>query len=547
MVFRTSYHRLAAVLAVLGVAACATPRADWPLDRQASAERMRADVETLASDAFGGREAGTPGFQKAAAYVEAAFRQMGLTPGGTRGYRQPVPLRRAMADPQGAAMAIIKDGTPQPLGLMDDFAMLAGRIAEEVTVTAPMVFVGHGIDAPSLGYTAYQDHDVSGKIVALLPGVPPGLPSEERAHFSNPETKRATAARHGAVGIIGLSSVRGTTESGRAALARSVALADDIVAYKDGRKAVIDASALMTSAGTDKLLAAAGVDPDAVFAAKPALGPLGVTLSMTAKTSYTDYKSPNIIGMIEGSDPVLKDEYVVLTAHLDHIGRLTSVQRGVDVINNGAMDNATGTATLLEEARRFVGAEERPKRSILFLALTAEEKGLLGSEYFVHHPTVPREAMVANVNLDMPIALFDFVDVIAFGAQHSSLKETTATAAAKLDVALSPDPVPEQALFVRSDHYNFVKKGIPSVFLFFGFGNGGDDVFSDFMVTHYHRPSDEIGLPIRYDVAAKFAELNYLIASEIANAPDRPRWNEDSLFGTLFAPLAEEGAPSPGM
>jgi Zn-dependent M28 family amino/carboxypeptidase len=257
---------------------------------------------------------------------------------------------------------------------------------------------------------------------------------------------------------------------------------------------------------------------------------------MKGESVWEDYASPNVIGMIEGADPKLKDEYVVLTAHLDHIGKLRVIEEDPeqDIINNGAMDNASGISTLLEEARKFVSDGERPRRSILFVALTAEEKGLLGSEYFAQNPTVPASSMVANVNLDMPILLHEFTDVIAFGAEHSSLRETVERAASSMGVGVTPDPVPQMVLFVRSDHYNFVKAGVPSVFLFLGFADGGQESFQDFMTNHYHRPSDEPDLPIQYDMAAKFAELNYRIAKEIANADQRPTWNEGSFFGDLF-------------
>lgn len=180
-------------------------------------------------------------------------------------------------------------------------------------------------------------------------------------------------------------------------------------------------------------------------------------------------------------------------------------------------------------------AGEPPRRSVLFVALAAEEMGLLGSEYFAQHPTVPADAMVANVNLDMPILLHEFTDVIAFGAQHSSLKETAQMAAASMGVTLSPDPVPNMVLFVRSDHYNFVKQGIPSVFLFLGFENGGEEKFRWFMGTNYHRPGDDISQEILWDQAARFAEINYRIAKSIANADERPSWNEGDFFGDYFA------------
>ena len=243
--------------------------------------------------------------------------------------------------------------------------------------------------------------------------------------------------------------------------------------------------------------------------------------------------------MIPGSDPVLSNEYVVLSAHLDHVGTNENA-KGDDKIFNGAMDNATGTSMLLEVARAFMNYGFRPRRSILLVSVTAEEKGLLGAEYFAHFPTVPAKSMVANVNLDMPVLLYDFQDVIAFGAEHSSLGEVTERAVAKAGIVTTPDPMPEQNLFVRSDHYRFVQQGIPSVFLMTGFletpdGQNGGEIFKNFLATNYHSPKDAPDQPLNYKAGAKFAFVNFLIANEIANAKERPTWNEGNFFGNTFA------------
>ena len=198
---------------------------------------------------------------------------------------------------------------------------------------------------------------------------------------------------------------------------------------------------------------------------------------MAKKSRHEEITSPNIVATLEGSDPKLKDEFVVFSAHLDHIG--ISHHKGehgehdengeeIDTINNGALDNASGVSIMLETAR-LLTSQPAPKRSVLFVVVTGEEKGLLGSSYFAKNPTVPVMQLVANVNLDMPLILYPFADVIAFGSTHSSLGPIVETAANKIDISLSPDPMPEQALFTRSDHYSFVKAGIPSVFLMTGF------------------------------------------------------------------------------
>jgi Zn-dependent M28 family amino/carboxypeptidase len=255
-------------------------------------------------------------------------------------------------------------------------------------------------------------------------------------------------------------------------------------------------------------------------------------------TAFKDVTSPNVAAMLEGSDPKLRNEVVVLMAHLDHLG--VRPKNEGDKIYNGAMDNAAGIATMLEVARAV--AAERPKRSVLFLAVTAEEKGLLGADFFAHYPTVPLERVVGLVNLDMPILTYSFTDVIAFGAEHSTLGQAVASAAGKVGVKLSPDPMPEEGIFTRSDHYAFVKKGVPSVFFATGWANGGEKVWKDFLANKYHQPNDDLNLPINWQAGARFARINYLLTREIADAPGRPRWYRGNFFGETFAPGAEKAA-----
>ena len=263
-----------------------------------------------------------------------------------------------------------------------------------------------------------------------------------------------------------------------------------------------------------------------------------VSIDFSKRSEHKTISSPNVAAILEGSDPRLKNEYVVYSAHSDHIGIAKTVKK--DKINNGAMDNASGTSVLLETARLFSQMPERPKRSILFVAVTAEEKGLLGSDYFAQNPTVAKDAMVANVNLDMPILTYEFNDVIAFGADHSDLKESVSLAAEKIGLTLSPDPWPEQALFTRSDHYSFVKQGVPSVFLVPGLQSAdpaidGSKKFGEFLGTNYHKPGDDFNQPFNWKAATKFAEVNYYIGLTLANQEERSRWNEGDFFGDTFS------------
>ena len=271
---------------------------------------------------------------------------------------------------------------------------------------------------------------------------------------------------------------------------------------------------------------------------KPVAGfglPGSATLSR--HSSQRKLSSPNVVAILEGSDPVLKEEYLVYSAHLDHIGVITG-KPGEDDIYNGAMDNAAGIAIMLETARAL--QKQTLKRSVLFAAVTGEEKGLLGAGYYANNPTVPRDSMVANINLDMPVLVFPFADVIAFGADHSDLKSTVEKAARQAGIALTPDPMPEQALFVRSDHYRFVQQGIPAVYLATGFTSknpdeNGAELWRQFNKEHYHQPSDQADLPFDYESAAIFTDININIGKEICNQQQRPAWNEGDFFGRLFS------------
>jgi Zn-dependent M28 family amino/carboxypeptidase len=224
----------------------------------------------------------------------------------------------------------------------------------------------------------------------------------------------------------------------------------------------------------------------------------------------------------------------VLMAHLDHLGMRNDGR--ADPIYNGALDNGAGIATLLEVGRAFQARP--PRRSVLLIANTGEEKGLIGAQYFAAYPTVPIEAIVAGIDLDMPVLTYDFTDVVAYGGPHSTLDRVIARAAASMKIKVSPDWQPEQAIFVRSDHYALVRAGIPAVMLSTGEANGGHDAWATYFAKNYHQPSDDLSQPIRWDQGAKFAELNYRIVRQLADQRDRPLWYQGDYFGDLYAPKA---------
>jgi Zn-dependent M28 family amino/carboxypeptidase len=519
---------------------------------QVNESNIKAHIEFLADDTLLGRDTGSDGYQIAVNYVKSYFKQLGLTPMGEHeGFEQQVTFRKTFLEENSAKLSITTSIGQVELKFQDEFIMSGSSLSTEAMVNAETIFVGYGVIAPDFGYDDYKDIDVEGKVVVVLTGRPDDLPSEEGAHIGSGSEKIKHAAERGAVGFITIhtpkrDAVRTFAKSAKyAGTPRLNWLDKDGMPF--GKYPTLKAGAYISNDHADALFDGAERKLADVFADDTnnvAIKgfELKTKVSMANKSRHEEITSPNVVAAIEGSDPTLKDEYVVFSAHLDHIGvsKHDDEEGEKDKINNGALDNASGVSILLETARLLSSMPEKPKRSILFVVVTAEEKGLLGSSYFANNPTVPAMQMVANVNLDMPVILYPFADVIAFGSTHSSLGTIVETAAKKIDISLSPDPMPEQALFTRSDHYSFVKAGIPSVFLMTGFKSkdpevDGGKVFGDFLKNHYHQHSDEIKLPIRYDAAASFAEVNMMIGLEIANGKERPTWNEGDFFGKTFA------------
>jgi Zn-dependent M28 family amino/carboxypeptidase len=508
---------------------------------------MKAHVMFLAADALKGRDAGSAEYAIAAQYVAAQFYAQGLRPAGDDGsYLQTVPLLSYKPLEQGAVRFARAGGEPVNLVFGEDYIPGADPTRAETRLDAEVVFVGYGIDAPQFGLNAYKGVDVKGKVVAFLQGAPRSLPGEERAHFNNPATKAETAAAHGAIGSIALESPLSAKVRPFAVVAAMWNRERMTWVEKDGKGHIAAPGtpnlATLSLAGAAKLfegaktpwakVMAAAEKGEIKFKAETLKGRLAVAL----KTETRPVTSYNVAGLLPGSDPAAGKEVVVLSAHLDHIGVATRPNAKGDTINNGAMDNAVGIASLIEEARRFKESGKAPRRSILFLAVTAEEKGLVGADYFAHNPTLPKANLVANVNLDMPIITYKFSDIIVFGAPRSTLGPIVERAATAIGVTISPDPLPDEGLFTRSDHYRFVQQGIPSVFLWPGEGGPGKAAVERFLAENYHKPSDEIvqDPAIDWESGVRFIEANYRIAREIADADQRPLWNKGDFFGTLY-------------
>lgn len=534
---------LASVGLGLAVGVSAAPK---DADNSRTKAALKAHIEFLADDYMAGRDTGSNEYEIAARYVVSHFKQYGLIPAGENGtWFQTVPMTESTLDKSSAYMAMYNKGKKTEFTYRDQFLTGPNSSSVKDYVKAKLVFVSYGIVSKELNHNDYEGLDVKGKIVVVLGGKPDSFPTEQGAHEASGSLKLSHAAERGAVGMISLHTEK----------ANKVRTWEKILSYTGrprmgwnkkeggvkGSFKSIKGGAYVSIETGKAIFAAAGKDLQSVFdqMAKdetPKGFDLDIEVELRRESSHAQLQSSNVIGMIEGSDPQLKNEYVVYSGHLDHIGVHGD---GEDKIHNGALDNASGIAIMIETARMYMAQKQRPKRSILFVAVTGEEKGLLGSDYFAHYPTVPVRSMVATINLDMPLILYPFADVIAFGAQHSSMQQNVEAAAQQYGIKLSPDPMPEQALFVRSDHYSWVKQGVPAIFLVPGMKSkdpqiDGAKTFGMFLQKHYHAVSDDVDLPINYDAGVTFSKINFAIGLNIANADERPTWNEGNYFGETF-------------
>jgi len=500
---------------------------------------LKAHVAFLASDAMKGRDTGSPELAIAEQYVAAQMEAAGLAPGVNGSWLQKVPLVSYRAADHGT-LTLKHGAASQSLEWGKDYVSRSNPRDAEVTLSGPVVFAGYGLVDRATGADEYKGLDVKGKIVAVLRDAPASLPSDVRAHYSSPDEQMKSAMARGAAGMI---LIEGTTRHGIYPFEQSVKLWDSPAmtwAEPDGRGHVDAPGApafYLSMVGAEKLFAGSKWKWADVLAADKAHKPLphgdlGARAEGVARSRIETLSANNVVGVLEGSDPALKQEYVVLSAHLDHVGVGKADDRG-DTIYNGAMDNAVGTASMIEVARTFQASGKRPRRSMLFIAVTAEEKGLVGSDYFAAHPTVPANTIVADVNLDMPILTYKFEDLVVYGADRTTIGPIVQQVAGAEGVALTPDPEPEQASFVRSDHYSFVRAGTPAVSLETGPKGPGATARTEFIDKHYHQPSDEVGL-IDFAQGVRFVKLNYAIARTLADGDARPKWNKGDFFGLLY-------------
>jgi Zn-dependent M28 family amino/carboxypeptidase len=492
-----------------------------------------AHVQFLASDDMRGRDTGSDGHRRAAEYVSKQFADAGLQPGGTNGFLQPIDFETRRIDEANSSLSLERAGKTEALQLGPDATL---RVSGEpaASTKAQAVFVGYGFAVPEMGYNEFAGLDLRGKIAVFITGGPTNIPGPLKAHYQSAE-QRWTALQ--AAGAIGFATIGNPKNSdipwARASLARlnpSMSLSDPKM-HESGPRF----SASINPAQADKWFADSGhtIAELLAIADKSELlpkFPLKVTVHAKIEVVRAKVTSPNVIGILPGSDLKLKSEYVVISAHLDHVGVGQPING--DTIYNGAMDNASGVASLIEVAKHIKAAGIHPRRSLIFAAVTAEEKGDLGSEYFAHHPTVPAKQIVADLNMDMFLPLFRLQYLEVQGLDESTLGDDVRAVAEPEHVIIQADKEPDRNRFIRSDQYSFVKIGVPALAFKFGWIKGTDEekIFQDWIKTRYHAPSDDLDQPLDIPAAAHFDHLLLLLATRVADADTRPTWKPTSFF-----------------
>ncbi len=502
---------------------------DW----EALGQRWWSHVRYLADARLEGRETGSAGYEKAAEYVTEQFRGAGLLPSGVAGYRQSMGFRVTQVEQPRSSIELVRNGDVRPIVLGEDAAI----VVTSSTVPAAegdAVFVGYGLRIPEWKYDDFAGLDLKGKIVVYVRGGPTSLPGPVRAHYQSVEERSETLRALGATGWIAIPNPT-VPELPWSRIASGLLMArmelDDpglevtpppsvTVVYNPERAETLFAGSGHTFS---ELVDGLGKsEPLPRF-------PLGLRVRFRASFTRKTARCHNIAGTLPGTDPVLGKEYVIVSAHLDHLGLGQPVNG--DRVYHGAMDNASGAASLVEIARGMHESGARPKRSVLFLAVTGEEKGLLGSQYFATHPTVPGP-IIANINLDQFLPLFPLKYLEVQGLEESSLGKDIREVSGQWGVEAQPEYEPDRVLFIRSDQYSFIKVGVPALACSFGYARGSPEEkrTKEWYSECYHGPADNADQPVDRSAAAQFNRLIGTLVLQVANTDHRPSWNPDSFF-----------------
>ena len=503
-------------------------------DRAPDGTRWWSHVSFLADDKLEGRNTGSVGHRKAANYVAEQFERDGLKPAGTQGYIQPVKFHTRQIDEPHSSLALIRASATEPLTLGED-ATIGMRTDPASQVEAPLVFAGYGLTIPEQKYDDFANLDVRGKIIVYLGGAPPSVPGPLASHYQSAGERAKNLRRLGVAGTCTIQNPRAMdipwARSSLARFAPAMSLADPALDNEGGQKIGV----AINPAHADKFFAGTGHTVKEIVAAADAGQPLPhfaipAKLKATIAVKRGEVESQNIAAIYPGSDPKLKDEYVVMSAHIDHLGVGEPING--DRIYNGAMDNASGVAAMLDIAQMLHDEGAKPKRSILFVAVTGEEKGLLGSQYFAAHPTVEKKSIVANVNTDMFLPLFPLHRLTVYGLDESDLGADVRAVAGEMGISIQGDPEPIRNVFIRSDQYNFIKQGIPALALKVGYAKGSPEekTAKQWLTERYHAPSDDLNQPVDKQAAGTFDLLVKRLLIRVADRTSRPKWLETSFF-----------------
>jgi len=491
-------------------------------------------VKVLADDNMEGRETGSAGLRRAQAYIVDQLKRAGLQPAGTDGYYQPVKFQSRQIIEKDSSAALVRSGTAEPLTLGED-VILSTRVDLASELEAPLVFVGYGLSIPEKDYDDLSGLDLNGKVAVILNGTPTDIPGPLASHYQSAAERWKTLHKAGAVGVINI--VNPATMDipwSRMSVNRAhpnMSLADPEFNETEGEKL----SLIFNPAKAAMLFKGSGHTFEEVLSiAKDRKQlprfPLAASIRVKATVGKKNVESANVVAQLPGSDPELKKEYVVLSAHIDHLGIGEPING--DRIYNGAMDNGSGSALLLDMALSLKKSPEKLNRSILFVFVTAEEKGLLGSKYFAAKPTVDSKSMVADINVDMFLPIVPLKVLTVFGLAESDLGDAAREVAQAHGIAVQPDPEPQRNLFIRSDQYNFIRHGIPALAMNVGVAPGSPEqqIFKDWLTQRYHAPSDDVNQPVDLSTAAKYEEVVRGLMISVANNPQRPQWKQDSFF-----------------
>jgi hypothetical protein len=500
--------------------------------------RWWSHIQVLADDNMEGRNTGSEGHRRAARFVSSEFERAGLKPAGTSGYFQSVKLDVRSIDEPASNLTLVRDGKSTPLTLGED-AYFSLRADLAPHVDAPAVFVGHGLVIPEIHIDELAGLDLKGKIAVYLNGGPSSVPSALKAHYSSAGERWKAFQKAGAIGMATIPNPKSMDIPwDRAKLARlnpTMSFADNKLVETQG----VQFSITVNPANAEKIFAASGH----TFAEMLNLAdadrplphfPLNVSFRSNVKLGHSHVESQNVVAVRPGSDPNLKNEYVIFSAHLDHLGigqPIAGDAKG-DRIYNGAMDDASGVASLIEIATMMKEQDLHLKRSVIFIAVTGEEKGELGSSFFAAYPTVPKKNIVADINMDMYLPLFPLKYLEVQGLAESTLGNDIRAACEKAGVEVQADKEPDRNLFIRSDQYSFIKQGVPALAFKFGYlpGTPEEVIAKNWLKNRYHAPSDDLNQPVDKGAAAEFNRILLDLGERVANATDRPRWNENSFF-----------------